>query len=53
MMMHADIHCVEDDEDQDEDHVIKVYYYGDEDEIDENQVLQVVNTIDGDAYLKE
>jgi hypothetical protein len=50
MMLHAGVHLVEDDEDQDD--VIKVYYYADEDDIDEDEVLQVVNTIDGDAYIK-
>jgi hypothetical protein len=50
MMLHAGIHRVEDDED--EPNVIKVYYYPDEAEIDRDEVLEVVNTIDGDAYIK-
>ena len=49
MMMHAGIHCVEDDEDR--DYVIKVYYYEDEDDIDEGEVLEVVKEVDKDAKI--
>ena len=51
MMMHAGIYLVEDAEDEAD--VIKVYYYGgDEDDIDENEVLKVVQRIDGSAHIK-
>ena len=49
MMFHAGVHLVEDDEDEAD--VIKVYYYTDEDDIDENEVLQVVQGIDGSAHI--
>ena len=47
MMMHAGI-VVEDDEED----VIKVSYYADEDDITEDEVLQAVQGIDRDAYIK-
>ena len=49
-MMHTGIYLVEDAEDEAD--VIKVYYYGDEDDMDENEVLQVVKGFDGSAHIK-
>ena len=51
MMMHAGIY-LEDADAEGEADVIKVYHYGDEDDIDENEVLQVVKRFDGSAYIK-
>ena len=51
MMMHAGIY-LEDAEDEDEADVIKVYYYGDEEDIDPNDVLEVVKRFDGSAEIK-
>ena len=47
MMMHAGIYCVEDDRDG----VIKVSYYEDEDDIDDEKVLEVVKEVDRDAEI--